>query len=178
MLKIRFDPYRHYSQQAHGAATLANIATQSAKSEKSVAILADVAALTVEPVVLIPAANASPFGAPNDPVDWPEWFDERAAIIEFDDKESRERAELLAYAETIEAWCARYWEVPTKRTCASCGKPSPSFHCGDGAYVCRATNHTCLVKYGVKRKQAAVKWLRKINIKPPDGWTYPDGYMP
>jgi len=114
---------------------------------------------------LVPNASASPFGSPTDPAEWPEWVEERAAIIQFDGYRSPQEAYLSAYNEALEAWCSQHWEPPSSDSCAACGAPNPGFECGDGAAVCRRSDYACLIEYGTKRKQEAVKWLRRAGIE-------------
>lgn len=122
---------------------------------------------------IITNTSTRPFGIPINPEDWAEWIEERAAIIEFDGYRSPQEALQSAYFEVLEAWCSQYWEVPSPDSCAACGAPNPGFECGDGAAVCRRQDHSCLIEYGTKRKQAAIEWLRKAEIEPPEGnyWT-------
>lgn len=115
------------------------------------------------PLIAKPSPN--PYGFPADPVDWPEWIEERAAIIEFDGYRSPQEAYTSAYNEALEAWCSRHWEPPSHESCAACGVPNPGFKCGDGAAVCRRQDYACLIEYGTKRKRAAIEGLRQLGIE-------------
>ena len=113
---------------------------------------------------LVPNISARPFGFPTDSVDWAEWIEERAAILEFDGYRSPREALKSAYNEALEAWCSQHWEAPPADSCAACGAPNPGFACGDGAAVCQRPDHACLIGYGTRRKQAAIERLRQVGI--------------
>ena len=55
--------------------------------------------------------------------DWQAFFDERAAIVEFDGQQPREQAEATAYECCIVEWLRRHPKPSNPDSCAWCGKP-------------------------------------------------------
>jgi hypothetical protein len=77
-------------------------------------------------VALLRAANRNASAAkPATPPDsyWRDWYQERAAIRQFDAGYRREDAERLAFGEVVEAWCRAHPIEPHLLRCAGCGKP-------------------------------------------------------
>jgi hypothetical protein len=53
-------------------------------------------------------------------VDWRAYFEERAAIAEFDGGLPRAKAEAVAYAWTVHEWLARHFAPSPAGCCAHC----------------------------------------------------------
>jgi len=120
------------------------------------------------------SANSSASSNLFDGPDLLDFFEERAAIREFEGRRSRDLAERLAYAEIIEAWCARHPQRFIPGICAGCRRPIGNFELNlpDGTRVhFEGTNYPCLISYGASRKRRAVAALAGLGLMPPIGWT-------
>ena len=109
-----------------------------------------------------------------DTTDWREFFEERAAIRQYEAGYSRQVAERLAYGECIEGWWELHCGPHLPGLCAGCGEPlaADTLDLPDGARVHweRDREFTCLIAYGFARKRRAVAALAALGLQPPTGW--------
>jgi hypothetical protein len=109
-----------------------------------------------------------------DAADWQAYFDERAAIREFDGQRPRVEAERLAWGELLVEWHKAHGAPPPSSRCAGCGKPiggSPAMTLADAARVHDVASYECLLKYGRRWRAAAAKALTSMGLEPPGGGT-------
>jgi hypothetical protein len=101
-----------------------------------------------------------------------EFFNERAAIREYEGHRPRDIAERLAYWEIVETWCGRHPQRFAPGMCAGCGKPlnGKTLDLPDGARVHFNDNRfACLIAYGSSRRARAKAALAELGLFPPDG---------
>lgn len=107
--------------------------------------------------------------------DWAAFYEERAAIRQYDAGYDRETAERLAFGECIEAWCERHRVRHDPARCAGCGGPlvDDALHLADGARVCfgEGQDFTCLLRHGHRRKRRAVDALFALGLTAPTEWS-------
>ena len=100
--------------------------------------------------------------------DWRAFYDERAAIREFDGQRPRAEAERLAWGELQNEWHRRHGERTPSWQCAGCREPisgQPVFAFPDGA---RAHDDlTCIAAYGKRWRSAATAALVKLGLRLP-----------
>ena len=103
--------------------------------------------------------------------DWMEWFNERAAILEFDAGLSRDDAEAQAFQHAIAEWVNAHPPKCDPNVCAGCGKTiDTGGHdwrpLGDGATVHYSGNYglRCVENHSAKRRQAAITALKTMGI--------------
>ena len=129
--------------------------------------------LEVDVASAIRRANLATGPAMDDPVEWRGFFEERAAIREYDAGYDRATAERVAFAETLETWCDRRPSPHDVTLCAGCGEPlGPDFLAlPDGGRVHWETEREfqCLVAYGFARKRRAIAALAAMGLTPPAG---------
>lgn len=106
--------------------------------------------------------------------DWREWYQERAAIRQYEAGYRRDIAERLAYCEVIEAWCEANTAIRNRLHCAGCHKLAVGemLDLPDGARVHwgPVQKFDCLIAYGTRRKERAVSALTTFGIVPPISW--------
>ena len=111
-----------------------------------------------------------------DATDWKAFYDERAAIAEFDGGQSRQQAEALAFETTVVEWMnvTPPADVSEDR-CAGCGKPLGEIGsdavpvlAGGGAHAW-VHHGACHKRFRATREAAAVKALATMGISAPDG---------
>ncbi len=107
--------------------------------------------------------------------DWRTFYEERAAIREYDGRRPRPEAERLACGETLVAWHKTHGEAPPRAFCAGCGEPvsgAEIMEIWDGARVHLAPGYGCLIAYGRRWRAAAAKALAGMGIVPlgKDDW--------
>lgn len=115
-------------------------------------------------------SHLSPVG--DDPDDWREYHEERAAIREYGANYTREDAEWMAWSDTIEAWCERNPIVHAPGQCGGCKLPltEPILDLGDGAKVhfpIEDVLFRCLMDYGERRRLRASRALESMGLRRP-----------
>ncbi len=103
-----------------------------------------------------------------DAPDWMAFYDERAAIREYDGHHSRAAAEQFAWSELQCEWHRLHGERSPDWQCAGCGKPvsgSPASILPDGARV--HDGLACLIAYGKRWRSAATAALVKMGLSKP-----------
>lgn len=127
-------------------------------------------ALTNCKMTIIPPEARQVPGLPvnNDPQDWLEAFEERAAIREFEGLYPRAEAEALAFGEMVNQWHFQN-AVIVEGECAGCGHPADAdaIRLADGADV----HIGCVRAYGLKWRRSASEALEKMGLTIPAGWT-------
>ena len=103
-----------------------------------------------------------------DAADWRAYYDERAAIREYDGQRPRPFAETLAWGELQNEWHRLHGDHPPAWQCAGCQKPiggPPVFVFPDGA---RAHDDLgCIAAYGRRWRSAATAALVKLGLSRP-----------
>lgn len=117
------------------------------------------------------AQNPKSPGLPvnDDPQEWLDAFEERAAIREFDGLYPRAEAEALAFGEVVNQWHFQH-AVITQDRCAGCGHPAEGddvIRLADGADV----HLGCVRAYGLKWRRAASDALVAMGLTIPAGWS-------
>lgn len=111
------------------------------------------------------------FAHPNSAFVLRDWFEERAAIRQFEGGYSRDMAERLAYGELVEAWCESHPIAHDRWRCAGCGESltGEALDLPDGARVHweRQREFACLISYGFMRKRRAPEALATLGLSPP-----------
>ncbi len=82
-------------------------------------------------------------------------------------------ARILAYGRLVAAWMLAHRHHGDSSQCAACQKPlsgSTTMMLPDRARVCDRPDYACLIEYGTKRRQEAIRVLRRLGLQPPDGW--------
>ena len=104
----------------------------------------------------------------DDPADWLDAFEERAAIREFDGLYPRAEAEILAFGELVNQWHFQH-AVITPGQCAGCGRPADEdvIRLADGADA----HLGCVRTYGLKWRRMASESLVGLGLAIPSGWT-------
>ncbi len=103
-----------------------------------------------------------------DAQDWRDFFEERAAIRQYDGHYSQADAERLAFHECVCRWHLINGKAPDTRYCAGCGNVTdnrPTMQLPDGAVVHDDPEHDCLRAYGDKWRGTAEAALAEIGIK-------------
>jgi len=111
----------------------------------------------------------------DDPADWQDWYEERAAMRQFEAGYEKAIAERLAYAEAVEAWCERHAAVHDPARCAGCGKllAEEALLLADGARVHFPRGDgqfDCLIAHGLTRQGRAAEALARLGLAPPSSW--------
>lgn len=148
-----------------GSKDLQNSAHCSARREVTRALHADVTPVT-------PSGYIPPGPAGDESADWIAFYDERAAIRQYDAAYDREMAERLAFGECIEAWCERHPVRHDPALCAGCGRRlgGDALDLADGARVHWADgDFICLMKHGHRRKRRALNALLDYGLRVPAG---------
>ena len=85
----------------------------------------------------------------------------------------RDDADKAAFDELLWIWHAANPVALTPGRCAACGTAfePPVMSLPDGATVCEAPDHECLIAYGNGRRMAAVAALASIGIAQPAWWS-------
>lgn len=102
--------------------------------------------------------------------DWRDFYQERAAIMEYDGEISREEAERLALD-----WCIMTWMAAnppcglSKELCSACGEPigrvgEDSIPLLAGKESHAWIHHTCFDKWWLQRRSLAVTALAKMGV--------------
>ena len=117
---------------------------------------------------LPPDPKDAPPSIGDDPRDWREAFEERAAIRQFDGLYPRPEAEVLAFGEIVNQWHFQH-AVITPGKCAGCGRPADEdvIRLADGADA----HLGCVRTYGLKWRRMASESLVGFGLAIPSGWT-------
>jgi hypothetical protein len=103
--------------------------------------------------------------------DWRDWYEERAAIRQFDGGYTRDEAECLAWSEAEDRWHrARGDRVPCD-LCAGCRRPigsAEALDLIDGNRV-HFGELDCLIRHGDRLRAVAARALMALGLRPPDG---------
>jgi hypothetical protein len=116
-------------------------------------------------------AVPSPERAGWDEADWGTFYEERAAIRQYDDKRPRAEAERLAWGELLAEWHKVNASPPPAWQCAGCLQPiggAPAMTLPDAARVHDVAGYACLIAYGKRWRAAATEGLATMGIEPPD----------
>jgi hypothetical protein len=117
-------------------------------------------------------ARPEPERAGWDAANWRAFYDERAAIREYDGKRPRGEAERLAWGETLAEWHKANASPPPSWQCAGCGEPlsgAQTMTLPDAARVHDVAGYGCLIAYGKRWRAIAARGLAAIGIEPPGG---------
>jgi hypothetical protein len=104
-----------------------------------------------------------------DPELWRDFFEERAAIREFDGLRPRAEAELLAWGELLNQWHLLHGQRWPAWQCSGCDEPIgglPALANIDGNRV----HLGCCRRFGERWRGAAVIGLHAIGLEPPNGF--------
>jgi hypothetical protein len=107
-----------------------------------------------------------------DPELWRDFFEERAAIREFDGLRPRAKAELLAWDELLNKWHLLYGRRWSAWQCSGCDEPIgglPALIYIDGNRV----HFGCVTRFNERRHSAAVIGLRALGLEPPKRFELP-----
>jgi hypothetical protein len=118
------------------------------------------------PDVAAPEPERARWGA----ADWRAFYDERAAIREYDGQRPRPEAERLAWGETLGEWHKANGSPPPSWQCAGCGEPiggAPAMTLPDAARVHDVAGYGCLIAYGKRWRATAAKALAEMGVTPP-----------
>jgi hypothetical protein len=110
---------------------------------------------------------------PWDPEDWRAYFDERAAIVEYDGRLSREEAEARAFHCCVAEWLLRNPIDSSPDRCLECGKSAriddPLLAIGVVGAGLAWLHCGCVPAWHSARRAAAVTALSAMNIVVPAG---------
>jgi hypothetical protein len=101
---------------------------------------------------------------------WIDFYEERAAIREFDGHYTRAEAEVLAWGELENRWHLQHGERVPRNLCAGCRKPigiSDALDLIDGNRVHLADDRGCLIRHGERWRAAATCALTALGLRPP-----------
>ncbi len=104
---------------------------------------------------------------------WRGWYEERAAIREFDAGYPRPMAEQLAFNECVDRWRRLFGTRPDPARCAGCdqlvsGMEVVRLPGGERVHV--DNDYHCLIEYGRRWRSSAVEALACHGLAPPEGW--------
>jgi hypothetical protein len=137
------------------------------------AVLDLVRAHKAEIIAAISAANAmlppSPASQKIDDavVDWRDWYEERAAIRQFDGGYSREEAGRLAKGEAEDRWHRAHGERTPRNLCAGCRRPIGSaepLDLIDGNRI-HLVDLDCLIRHENRWRPVAAQALKLMGIE-------------
>lgn len=103
-------------------------------------------------------------------VDWHGWYEERAAIRQFDGGHTRDEAERLAWSEAEDRWHRTHGERIARNLCAGCRRPiglSKALDLIDGSHVHVNNENTCLIRHGERWRGQATRALVALGLRPP-----------
>jgi hypothetical protein len=103
---------------------------------------------------------------------WGDFFEERAAIREFDGLRPRAKAELLAWGDLLNKWHLLYGRRWPAWQCSGCDEPIgglPALTNIDGNRV----HFGCVTRFNERRHSAAVIGLRALGLEPPKRFELP-----
>jgi hypothetical protein len=124
-----------------------------------------------EIIAAIPAAGHAGQETEDTVVDWCGWYEERAAIRQFDGGYTREEAARLAWGEAQDRWHRAHGERTPRDLCAGCRRPIGSaeiLDLSDGNRV-HFGDVDCLIRHGQRWRRAAGKGLIDLGLKSPKG---------
>lgn len=104
---------------------------------------------------------------------WRDWFEERAAIRQYDAGYSRLMAEHLAYGEAVNRWHRMHGGRTNPAHCPGCGEltsGSETLKLPDGNRVHVNENWRCLTAFGKRWRNAAVRALTGLGVVAPPSW--------
>ena len=104
---------------------------------------------------------------------WRGWYEERAAIREFDAGYPRPMAERLAFNETVDRWHRLFGARPDPARCAGCGELVSGrevLQLPGGARVHVDSEYVCLIEYGRRWRRSAIEALAALGLIPPEEW--------
>jgi hypothetical protein len=105
-------------------------------------------------------------------VDCRDFYEERAAIRQYDAHYSRAEAEALAWGEMQNRWHAEHGERVSRDLCAGCRRPigtEKALDLIDGNRVHLGSNTDCLIRHGERWRAAAARALMALGLRPPVG---------
>jgi len=103
-------------------------------------------------------------------VDWCGWYEERAAIRQFDGGHTREEAESLAWGEAEDRWHLQHGERVPRDRCAGCRRPIGSavaLDLADGNRVHHDHANICLTQHGDRWRAVATRALAAMGLRSP-----------
>jgi hypothetical protein len=103
-------------------------------------------------------------------VDWSGWYEERAAIRQFDGGHTREEAERLAWGEVEDRWHRAHGERVPRDVCAGCRRPIGSavaLDLADGNRVHHDHANMCLTQHGDRWRAVATRALAAMGLRSP-----------
>jgi hypothetical protein len=110
--------------------------------------------------------------------DWLAFYEERAAIAEFDGGQSREQAEALAFSCCIAEWLNRNPATSNPDSCARCRQPDTGMHSivpfSANGPNCTWLHPECWGDWYAARKKEAIAALQRAGLKVPAG--FPDDH--
>lgn len=105
---------------------------------------------------------------------WLDWYEERAAIRQYDDGYARPMAESLAYGEAVNRWHLLHGQRTDPAFCAGCDdllSGGETLTLPDSARVHVDDEWSCLRAYGKLWQAEAVKGIAQLGITPPLAWS-------
>jgi hypothetical protein len=103
---------------------------------------------------------------------WSGFYEERAAVREFEGGYSRDEAERLSWCEVEGRWHMTHCGTAVPGVCAGCGQPITDdavISLIDGNKVHDRRDHGCLIRFGKHWRGAARASLIALGLKPPVG---------
>ena len=103
-------------------------------------------------------------------IDWRGWYEERAAIRQFDGGHTREEAERLAWGEVEDRWHRAHGERVPRDVCAGCRRPIGSavaLDLADGNRVHHDHANMCLTQHGDRWRAVATRALAAMGLRSP-----------
>lgn len=129
--------------------------------------------------VELPVAGALPDddetisgGHSTDPADWHDFYEEGAAIRQYDVQYSCAEAEALAWGAIQTRWHVEHGERVSRDLCAGCRRPIGTekvLDLIDGNRVHTSDDNACLARHGERWRAAATRALMALGLRPPAG---------
>jgi hypothetical protein len=123
-----------------------------------------------EIMAAIAAANVVSHETDDAVVDWRGWYEERAAIRQFDGGYTREEAARFAWGEAEDRWHRAHGEQISRDLCAGCRRrigEDEALDLADGSRVHFDGGNGCLIKHGERWRTAATRALSALGLRPP-----------
>jgi hypothetical protein len=99
-------------------------------------------------------------------VDWCGWYEERAALRQFDGGYTRDEAECLAWSEAEDRWHRTHGERVPRDLCAGCRRrigEDKALDLADGSRA-HLSDLECLIRHGERWRAAAAKALIALGL--------------
>jgi hypothetical protein len=122
-----------------------------------------------EIVAAITAGNAASQKVDDAVADWRGWYEERAAIRQFEGGHTREEAERLAWSEAEDRWHRANGERVPRDLCAGCRRPIGSARALDLIDDNRVHlgDLNCLIRHGDRWRAVAGQAMKLMGIAKP-----------